>query len=152
MEARAALVASQMLAQLMTMTVHLPRRTMATQLLMHERIETTLPKAKELRKTAEKLITWGKQVPPGVATSLRVQLQGLMQQGMQGDIAARRRAQGLLFDERATHKLFTIMAERYKERDGGYTRIMRTRLRGGDVAQMAYIECAPAQPTGHSIS
>ena len=57
-------------------------------------------------------------------------------------MAARRRAQGILFDEAATHKLFTTLAERYKDRDGGYTRIMRTRVRAGDVAQMAYIECS----------
>ena len=61
---------------------------------------------------------------------------------MQGGLAARQRAQGFLFDERATHKLFTVMADRYREREGGYTRILRTRLRQGDVAQMAYIECA----------
>lgn len=61
---------------------------------------------------------------------------------VQGDQSARRRAQGMLFDESAVHKLFTVMADRYKDRAGGYTRIMRTRIRQGDVAQMAYIEYA----------
>ena len=49
----------------------------------------------------------------------------------------------MLFDESAVHKLFTVMADRYRDREGGYTRILRSRIRQGDVAQMAYIEYVP---------
>lgn len=93
-------------------------KTMATQLIRHERIETTLPKAKELRKLADKLITMGKE----------------------GTLAARRRAAGIVRGDEELHKLFTTFADRYSDRDGGYTLVMRTRQRKGDAAQMAFIE------------
>lgn len=93
-------------------------RTMVSQLIKHERIETTLPKAKELRQVADNMITLGKE----------------------GSLFARRKAAAVLRGDLELHKLFTEMAERYKERVGGYTRVLRTRIRQGDAATMAYIE------------
>ena len=93
-------------------------RTMVTQLIQHERIETTVQKAKELRRVADKMVTLGKQ----------------------GDIAARRQAAAIVNGDGELHKLFTQLAERYRERDGGYTRVIRTGTRVGDAAQMAFIE------------
>ena len=118
---------------------------MATQLIKHERIETTLPKAKELRGFADRLITWGKQVCSQLHVRLArpLRLVRSCSDALQGDQSARRRAEGMLFDESAVHKLFTVMADRYRDREGGYTRILRSRIRQGDVAQMAYIEYVP---------
>lgn len=93
-------------------------RTMVTQLIFHERIETTVPKAKELRQVADKMVTLGKE----------------------GSLLARRRAAAVLRGDLELHKLFTILAERYKDRAGGYTRVLRTRIRQGDAAPMAFIE------------
>lgn len=93
-------------------------RTMVTQLIEHERIETTLPKAKELRRIADQVITLGKQ----------------------GDLTARRRAGAIVNGDAEMHKLFGALAERYAGRDGGYTRIIRTGQRQGDAAEMAFIE------------
>lgn len=93
-------------------------RTMVTQLIYHERIETTVPKAKELRQVADKMVTLGKE----------------------GSLLARRRAAAVLRGDFELHKLFTELAERYKERAGGYTRVLRTRIRQGDAAAMAFIE------------
>ncbi|BDA42453.1 50S ribosomal protein L17 [Coccomyxa sp. Obi] len=93
-------------------------RTMVSQLVRHERIETTVAKAKELRKLADRVITWGKE----------------------GDLHARRKAAAVVRGDDVLHKLFNEMAERYKDRDGGYTRILRTRQRLNDAAHMAYIE------------
>eukprot|EP00249_Psilotum_nudum_P005690 c19121_g1_i1 orf=485-1117(-) len=93
-------------------------RNMVTQLIKHERIETTLPKAKELRKVADQMVTMGKE----------------------GTLVARRRAVAVLRGDFELHKLFTELAERYKDRAGGYTRVLRTRIRQGDAAEMAYIE------------
>ena len=93
-------------------------RTMADQLIRHERIETTVPKAKELRRVADKMISLGKE----------------------GTLAARRRAKAILRTDESIIKLFGPLAERYKEREGGYTRVMQTRTRVGDAAKMAYIE------------
>lgn len=93
-------------------------RTMVSQLINHERIETTLPKAKELRQVADNMVTLGKE----------------------GTIFARRKAAAVLRGDYELHKLFTEIAERYKERAGGYTRVLRTRIRQGDAATMAYIE------------
>ena len=78
----------------------------------------------------------------------------LMFDALQGDQSARRRAEGMLFDESAVHKLFTVMADRYRDREGGYTRILRSRIRQGDVAQMAYIEYVPQVTTlsAYSVS
>ena len=91
---------------------------MVTQLIQHERIETTVQKAKELRRVADKMVTLGKQ----------------------GDLAARRQAAAVVSGDGELHKLFTQLAERYREREGGYTRVIRTGTRVGDAAQMAFIE------------
>jgi large subunit ribosomal protein L17 len=93
-------------------------RNLAISLIRHEAIETTLPKAKELRRLAEKLITLGKK----------------------GSLAARRQAFGTLRDLDLVKKLFEELAPRFQERNGGYTRIVRTRKRPGDGAPMAMIE------------
>ncbi len=87
-------------------------------LLKHEQIKTTLPKAKDLRPIAEKLITLGKR----------------------GDLHARRQAIAYLRDEKIVAKLFSTIAERYKTRDGGYSRVLKAGYRYGDCAPMAIIE------------
>jgi large subunit ribosomal protein L17 len=87
-------------------------------LLKHEQIKTTLPKAKDLRPVAEKLITLGKR----------------------GDLHARRQAIAYLRDEKIVGKLFSTIAERYKTRNGGYTRVLKAGFRYGDAAPMAIIE------------
>jgi len=87
-------------------------------LLKHEQIKTTLPKAKDLRPVAEKLITLGKR----------------------GDLHARRQAISYLRDEKIVGKLFSVIAERYKDRQGGYTRVLKAGFRYGDAAPMAIIE------------
>jgi len=98
-------------------------RNMATSLLLHERIETTLPKAKELRGVVEKMITLGKR----------------------GDLHARRQAASYLFDEAAVGKVFADLAGRFKDRSGGYTRILRCGPRFGDGANMAFLELVDFQ-------
>ena len=87
-------------------------------LLKLEQIKTTLPKAKDLRPVAEKLITLGKR----------------------GDLHARRQAIAYLRDEKIVGKLFSVIAERYKDRSGGYTRVLKAGFRYGDCAPMAIIE------------
>ena len=91
---------------------------MANSLFEHEIIKTTLPKAKELRRVAEPLITMAKQ----------------------DSVAKRRLAFARLRDNSAVGKLFNELGPRYKERAGGYTRIMKCGHRPGDAAPMAYIE------------
>ena len=91
---------------------------MAVALIKHEQITTTLPKAKDLRPIVEKLITLGKR----------------------GDLHARRQALAVLQDETVTRKLFDTVAERYKARAGGYTRVLKAGFRYGDMAPMAIIE------------
>lgn len=93
-------------------------------LLKHEQIKTTLPKAKDLRPVAEKLITLGKR----------------------GDLHARRQAISYLRDEKIVGKLFSTIAERYKNRDGGYCRVMKAGFRYGDCAPMAIIELVDRDP------
>ncbi len=93
-------------------------RNMATSLILHGRIHTTLPKAKELRKFADRLITWGKK----------------------GDVAARRHARRFVEDQTALNKLFNELAGRFASRNGGYTRIIKSNFRLGDQAPMAFIE------------
>jgi large subunit ribosomal protein L17 len=93
-------------------------RNMATSLIKHEQITTTLPKAKELRPYVERIITLGKR----------------------GGLHARRQAYAQIRDERVVEKLFTTIAERYKERAGGYTRVLKAGMRYGDAADMAVIE------------
>lgn len=93
-------------------------RTMVGQLLRHERIETTLPRAKELRRLADQVVTIGKE----------------------GDLHARRKAAKIVREDDMIHKLFTTMAQRYKDRAGGYTRVLHTGHRPQDTAKMAVIE------------
>ena len=87
-------------------------------LIKHEQITTTLPKAKELKPFVEKIITLGKK----------------------GDLQSRRKAIAILQDEKMTKKIFDTFAERYKDRKGGYTRIIKLRNRYGDNAPIAVIE------------
>ncbi len=91
---------------------------MASALIKHEQIQTTLPKAKELRPIVEKLVTLGKR----------------------GDLHARRLAYARIPDRAMVAKLFDVLGERYKDREGGYIRIIRANFRYGDCAPMAYIE------------
>ena len=91
---------------------------MAGSLIEHEQIKTTLPKAKELKPIIEKLITLGKR----------------------GDLHARRQANSQLKQEQFTAKLFDILGPRYKDRQGGYVRVLRAGFRYGDMAPMAIIE------------
>jgi len=93
-------------------------RNMVTALLEHERIVTTTPKAKELRKLADKMITLGKR----------------------GDLHARRQALAVIQSKEVVAKLFTKLRDEYMDRNGGYTRIIRTGNRNGDAAPMAIIE------------
>ena len=91
---------------------------MAGSLIEHEQIKTTLPKAKELKRVIEKLITLGKR----------------------GDLHARRQANARLKQEMHTAKLFEILGPRYKDRQGGYVRVLKAGFRYGDMAPMAIIE------------
>ena len=93
-------------------------RNMAVSLIVHESISTTLPKAKELRRTIEPLITLAKQ----------------------DDVAKRRRAFDKLRDKAAVGKLFDEIGPRFKERTGGYLRILKKGVRSGDSAQMALVQ------------
>ncbi|MBE5073117.1 50S ribosomal protein L17 [Erythrobacteraceae bacterium E2-1 Yellow Sea] len=93
-------------------------RNMAAALIKHEQISTTLPKAKELRPYIEKLVTLAKR----------------------GGLSNRRLAQSRLQDETQLKKLFEVLAERYSDREGGYTRIIKAGFRDSDAAQMAIIE------------
>ncbi len=104
-------------------------RNLATSLILHNRIETTLHKAKELRRVADKLVTLGKK------DSLHSR-----RQAMSYLFAINRKENGSKEKLTAVHRLFTEIAPRYKERDGGYTRVVRTRNRNGDNAKMAVIE------------
>ena len=91
---------------------------MAIALFQHERIKTTEPKSKELRRTAEKLITLAKK----------------------GNLHARRQAAKTIHDKKVLQKLFDDIGPRYAERQGGYTRIVKLGMRFGDGAPMAVIE------------
>ena len=93
-------------------------RNMAAGLGKHEQILTTLPKAKELRPYVEKLVTLAKK----------------------GGLSNRRLAQSRLMDEAQLKKLFDVLAERYADRDGGYTRVIKAGYRMSDSAPMAVIE------------
>jgi large subunit ribosomal protein L17 len=99
-------------------------RNMAVALIKHEQITTTLPKAKELRPVAEKLITLGKR----------------------GGLHARRQAYAQLRDDIIVTKLFDVLAERYKTRAGGYCRVLKAGVRYGDAADMAVIELMDRDP------
>ncbi len=93
-------------------------RNLATSFLKYERFETTVEKAKELRPVVERIITLGKD----------------------DNVHSRRQVYSYLMDKSVVHKLFTDIGVRVKGRNGGYTRIVRTRYRNGDAAQMAVIE------------
>lgn len=97
---------------------------MAVSLLTHEQIKTTLPKAKELRRVADRMVTLGKR----------------------GDLHARRQAAAYLRDDEAVSKLFSSLAERYKDRPGGYTRVLKAGFRYGDASPMAVIELVDRDP------
>ena len=111
-------------------------RTMVTQLIREQRLRTTVDRAKELRRLADKMVTLGKQ----------------------GDLSARRRAAAVIRGDEEIHTLFTTLAERYSEREGGYTRVLKTRQRKNDAANMAYVEFVdrpgefrPARPPQKSL-
>ena len=93
-------------------------RALATQLIRHGQIKTTKARAKAIRKQVDRMITLAKD----------------------GSVAARRRALGYIYDKDLVHALFASASERYGDRNGGYTRIVRTVRRRGDNAEMAIIE------------
>lgn len=93
-------------------------RNLVTDLLRGGKIETTVTRAKEVRRMAEKMITLGKR----------------------GDLHARRQALAYILDESVVKSVFDEVAPKYKERQGGYTRIMKMGPRRGDAAEMAIIE------------
>jgi large subunit ribosomal protein L17 len=97
---------------------------LACGLIKHEQITTTLHKAKDLKPVVEKLITLGKR----------------------GDLHARRLLHARLPDDSAVKKLIDVLAERYRERAGGYTRVLRAGYRYGDSAPMALIELVERDP------
>jgi large subunit ribosomal protein L17 len=104
-------------------------RNMATSLLKHEQITTTLPKAKELRPYVERIITLAKR----------------------GGLHARRQAYAVIMDVRVVDKLFTTIADRYRTRAGGYTRVLKAGFRYGDMAPMAVIELMERDPAAKGL-
>lgn len=104
-------------------------RNMATSLVLHERIETTVPKAKELRGIVDRMITLGKK----------------------GDLHARRMAASYLFDDEAVSKVFGDLADRFRTRPGGYTRILKKGFRFGDGADIALLELVDFQAKGAGV-
>ena len=97
---------------------------MAGSLIEHEQIKTTLPKAKELKRVMDKLITLGKR----------------------GDLHARRQAAAQLKQDMHVAKLFDVLGPRYEERKGGYTRVLKAGFRYGDMAPMAIVELVDRDP------
>jgi large subunit ribosomal protein L17 len=97
---------------------------MAASLIKHEQITTTLPKARELRRVTDKLVTLGKR----------------------GGLHARRQALRVIPDAKLADKLFTTLAERYATRNGGYTRVLKAGFRYGDNAPLAIIELVERDP------
>jgi large subunit ribosomal protein L17 len=97
---------------------------MVCSLVEHEQIKTTLPKAKELKRIIDKMITLGKK----------------------GDLHSRRIAQSRMRQEDAVKKLFDILGPRYAERSGGYARVLKAGFRYGDMAPMAIIELVDRDP------
>jgi large subunit ribosomal protein L17 len=98
-------------------------RNMVTSLFAHERIETTLPKAREARRFAERMITFAKR----------------------GDLHARRQAARFLMEPQVLQKLFAELGPRYAARPGGYTRIIKGGIRKGDDGDVAYLELVGAE-------
>ncbi|MEK7210979.1 MAG: 50S ribosomal protein L17, partial [Candidatus Binatota bacterium] len=101
-------------------------RNLVTSLFRHERIQTTDPKAKELRGWADHVITLGKE----------------------GTLHARRQAIGIVQDKGVVRKIFDSLAPRYKDRPGGYTRIVKVGWRHGDCAPLSLVELLPADGAG----
>ncbi len=97
---------------------------MTVSLMLHEQIITTVPKAKELRRFADRMITLGKR----------------------GDLHARRQANAFLRDDVIVRKVFGPLADRYRARPGGYTRVLRAGFRYGDNAPLAVIELVDRDP------
>ncbi len=97
---------------------------MAASLIEHEQIKTTLPKAKELKRVIDKIITLGKR----------------------GDLHARRLALAEIKQEEQVKKLFSVLGPRYKDRAGGYSRVLKAGFRYGDMAPMAIIELVDRDP------
>ena len=93
-------------------------RNLVTSLLRNERIETTVTRAKETQRMAEKMITLAKR----------------------GDLSARRQVLAYVYDEDVVTKLFTEIAPKYEERNGGYTRVLKVGPRRGDAAEIAILE------------
>ncbi|HSD35118.1 MAG TPA: 50S ribosomal protein L17 [Alphaproteobacteria bacterium] len=102
---------------------------MAAALIKHEQITTTLPKAKDLRRVVDRLITLGKR----------------------GNLHARRQAISVLQDAQLAQKLFGPLAERYATRSGGYTRVLKAGFRYGDAAPMAVIELVDRDPDAKGL-
>ncbi len=103
---------------------------MACSLIEHEQIKTTLPKAKELKPYVEKLITLAKR----------------------GDLHARRQAIAQIRQEGPVKKLFEALAERYRDRPGGYTRVLKAGFRYGDMAPMGIVELVDRDPDAKGAS
>ena len=102
---------------------------MSNALIKHEQITTTLAKAKELRRFVEKIVTLGKK----------------------GDLLSRRKAVSILQDQKMSKKVFDVLANRYKERAGGYTRIVKLGNRFGDNAPTAVIEFVDRDETAKGL-
>ena len=102
---------------------------LATALIKHEQIATTLPKAKELKRVTDRLITLGKR----------------------GDLHARRLAFARIRDEAMVAKLFDTLGPRYADRPGGYTRVLKAGFRYGDAAPMAVIELVDRDPDAKGL-
>ena len=101
-------------------------RNLVTSLLEYERIQTTDAKAKELRRVADRMITLGKR----------------------GDLHARRRALSVIRDKAVAAKVFDELAERYRERAGGYTRVLKLGRRLGDAAPVSVVELVDSERVG----
>ncbi len=97
---------------------------MSSSLIEHEQIKTTLPKAKELKRIVDKLVTLGKR----------------------GDLHARRLAHAEIRQDAAVRKLFETLGPRYQDRQGGYTRVLKAGFRYGDMAPMAIVELVDRDP------
>ena len=105
-------------------------RNLITALLREEKIQTTDPKAKELRRWVDRVITLGKR----------------------GDLHARRQVLSIVYDKAVVKKLFDTIGPRFKDRPGGYTRIIKLGMRHGDAAQMAQIELVGSEAAADSAS
>ncbi len=103
---------------------------MVCSIIEHEQIKTTVPKAKELKRIVDKIISLGKR----------------------GDLHARRIAGSRIKQEQAVKKLFEVLGPRYKERSGGYSRVIRAGFRYGDMAPMAIIELVDRDPDAKGAS